>query len=302
MTTTDKAYIVTGPTSGIGRLAALRLAEHGHVVLVGRNRGKLDEVRALIVRKGRQATVVACDLSDIVSVRRAAAEIVALGLPVAGLLNNAGMREAVPTKTAQGWDTTYATDHLSPFALTEALAPHLADGTTVVFVVSAVEDPERPLAKRAGFRGGRYISVEANARGEWKAGGSTVPGFDSYATSKQAILAAALGFARDMPRLRINAVEPGLIMNTGLSRDAPLVFRALMKVLVPLLAPHIKYMSTQPRAARLLTRLTLNAAGATGIYYSEAGEPMPGSDLVRDPAFQDRVIAETRALLSTIPA
>ena len=38
---------------------------------------------------------------------------------------------------------------------------------------------------------GRYISAEASARGEWKPGGATQPGFDAYATSKQANLAAA---------------------------------------------------------------------------------------------------------------
>ena len=116
---------------------------------------------------------------------------------------------------------TFATNHLGPFALTEALVPHLPDGTNVVFVVSAVEDPERKPAVAAGFRGGRYISVEASARGEWKPGGSTMPGFDAYATSKQAILAAAMAFARETPRLRFNAVEPGLNADHRLSGATP---------------------------------------------------------------------------------
>jgi NAD(P)-dependent dehydrogenase (short-subunit alcohol dehydrogenase family) len=128
-----------------------------------------------------------------------------------------------------------------------------------------------------------------------------VPGFDSYATSKQAVLAAALGLSRASPRLHINAVEPGLILNTGLGRDAPPAFRLLAKMLAPLLAPHIKYMSTPPRAGRLLTTLMLDGSGRAGVYYDEAGHPMPGSDLVRDPQFQDRVVAETRVLLSSVP-
>jgi hypothetical protein len=44
----------------------------------------------------------------------------------------------------------------------------------------------------------------------------------------------------------------------------------------------------------------LNDPGATGVYYDERGKPMLGSTLVRDPEFQDRVAAETRALLSTV--
>ena len=71
-----KAYIITGPTSGIGRRTAFELAKHGTVVLVGRDRGKLDEVQKAIARKRRRAVSVVCDLSDIASVRRAAAEII----------------------------------------------------------------------------------------------------------------------------------------------------------------------------------------------------------------------------------
>ena len=47
-----KAYIITGPTSGIGRRTAFELARHGTVVLVGRDRRKLDEVQKTIEQKG----------------------------------------------------------------------------------------------------------------------------------------------------------------------------------------------------------------------------------------------------------
>lgn len=67
----------------------------------------------------------------------------------------------------------------------------------------------------AGFRGGRYISAEASSRGDWAPGGSSKPGLDAYATSKQCELATALVFARETPRLRFNAVEPGFNPSTG---------------------------------------------------------------------------------------
>src|SRR6202035_3662023 len=95
-----KAYIITGPTSGIGRCTAFELAKHGTVVLVGRDRGKLAEVQKAIERKGQHAVSVVCDLSDIASVRRAAAEVIALHLPIACLLNNAGIMQMRPTKNA----------------------------------------------------------------------------------------------------------------------------------------------------------------------------------------------------------
>jgi len=300
-----KAYVITGPTSGIGRLTAFELAKHGTVVLVGRDRGKLDEVQKVIEQKGQHAVSVVCDLGEPASVRRAAAEIVALHLPIVGLLNNAGIMQRRATTNALGWDMSFATNHLGPFALTEALVPNLPDGANVVFVASAVEDPERKPAKAVGFRGGRYASAEASARGEWKPGGSANPGFDAYATSKQCNLATAMAFARETPRLHVNAVEPGVNPGTALGRDAGAFVRFLsayvIPLLVPLLMPFIKVLSTPKRAARVLTKVLIDASGQTGVYYDEGGHPMLGSALVSDPTFQDRVVAETRALLSTIP-
>jgi NAD(P)-dependent dehydrogenase (short-subunit alcohol dehydrogenase family) len=297
-----KSYIITGPTSGIGHRTALELAKHGTVVLVGRDQGKLDEVQKTIERAGQHAVPVVSDLSDLASVRRAAAEIIALQLPLAGLVNNAGIFDMCATKNAQGWDTTFATNHLGPFVLTEALMPHLPDGANVVFICSGVEDPERRPAVVAGFRGGRYISAEASACGEWKPGGSALPGGDAYATSKQCNLATVMAFARETPRLRFNAVEPGFTPATGLSRDANVFLRLLGKYVLSWVAPFIKYWSTPARAAKVITNAVLNQSGKTGVYYDDRGQPMLGSTLVRDPEFQDRVVAQTRALLSTVLA
>jgi NAD(P)-dependent dehydrogenase (short-subunit alcohol dehydrogenase family) len=271
-------------------------------VLAGRDRGKLDEVRKTIERAGRHAVSVVCDLSDLASVRRAATEIIALRLPVAGLVNNAGIMEMHATKNAQGWDTAFATNHLGPFALTEALMPDLPDGASVVFVCSGVEDPGRRPAVIAGFRGGRYISAEASARGEWKPGGSALPGGDAYATSKQCNLATVLAFARETPRLRFSAVEPGFSPATGLSPDANVFLRFLGKYVLSPLAPFIKYWSTPARAAKVITNVLLNEPGGTGVSYDERGKPMSGSTLVRDPELQDHIVAETRALLCTVSA
>ena len=297
-----RAYVITGPTSGIGRQTALELAKHGTVVLVGRDRAKLDEVKAIIEGRGHHAAAVACDLSDLASVGRATDEIVALRLPIVGLLNNAGVAPVRATTNAQGWDMTFATNHLGPFALTAALVPHLPDGGNVVFVASGVEDPDRKPARVAGFRGGRYISAEASARGEWQPGGSKVPGADAYATSKQCNLATALEFARETPRLRFNAVEPGFNPGTALGREANPFVRFLLKYVLTLFAPFVKYWSTPKRAARVITNALLNESGQSGVYYDERGQPMLGSTQVRDPQFTARVVAETRDFLARVSA
>jgi NAD(P)-dependent dehydrogenase (short-subunit alcohol dehydrogenase family) len=297
--TPAKAWIITGPTSGIGRRTALDLAQHGTVVLVGRNSDKLKDMEAEIsAEPGGRAVSVVCDFSDIPGVRRAADEIAALGLPLAGLLNNAGIMPLGTRTTAQGWDLAFTTNHLGPFTLTDALIPHLPDSANVVFICSAVEDPARRPAVFAGFRGGRYISAEASVRGEWQPGGSSKPGYDAYATSKQCNLATVLALAREFPRLRFSAVEPGLNPGTGLGRDAAPALRFLAAYVLSPLAPLIKYWSTPKHAARVITQVLTEPSDRTGVYYNENGKPMQGSAQVRDAAFSDRVVTETRALLA----
>jgi len=302
----DKAYIITGPTSGIGLRTAFELSRHGTVVLVGRNPEKLSAVQKAIEKKRRHAVSVVCDLSDLASVRRAVPQIVALGLPLAGLVNNAGIMELRPSKNNLGWDLSFATNHLGPFALTEALVPHLSDGSNVLFVVSAVEDPHRRPAVAAGFRGGRFLSVGESVRGVWAPGGSDRPGFDAYATSKQALLAAAMALARETTRLRFTAVEPGLNPTTGLGGDLGPVVRfvqsCIVPLLVPLFQPFFKILSSPKQSARVITKIATDPSTKTGVYFDEKGDSMVGSPLVQDPQFQDRVVAETRAFLWGVPS
>ena len=79
-------------------------------------------------------------------------------------------------------------------------------------------------------------------------------------------------------------------------------FALLLWLLGPVLMPFIKILSTPNRAARVITKILTDAPVQTGVYYDEGGRPMQGSTLVRDSKFQDRVVAETRALLATVPA
>ncbi len=302
MTSNTKAWIITGPTSGIGYRTALELSHHGAVVLVGRSPERLDAVRDEVESAGGHATTVVADLGDIASVRRAADEIAGLHLPLAGLLNNAGIFPGRPGTSAQGWDLAFATNHLGPFALTEALVPVLPDRAHVVFIVSAVEDPDRRIAVRAGFRGSRYISAQASAAGQWLSpGGSSFPGMDAYATSKQASLATALAFSREYPRLRFSAIEPGVNPGSNLGRDMNIALRGLIKAIAPALQV-LPHHTTPRKAAKVIARILTSGSGETGVYFDENGAPMRGSAQVHDPAFQDRVVAETRALLATVPA
>lgn len=293
----SQVNVITGPTSGIGFETALLLGKSSKVILVGRDRAKLAALKAAI---GANAVSVVADMGDLESVRRAAAEIIAMKLPITGLINNAGISPMQSSKSPQGYELSYATNHLGPFVLTEALLPHLPDGANVVFLGSAVEDPDRGPAKMAGFRGARYISAEASARGEWLPGGSKIRASDAYATTKQSTMAAAFALAREYPRLHINVVEPGFNPSTGLARDAPAAVRIVTKILVPLMRPFMKIMTTPKQAAEVVSKAVQSKE--TGAYFDERAGHMKGSAQLHDPKFQDRVVAETRALLAAVEA
>jgi hypothetical protein len=88
--------------------------------------------------------------------------------------------------------------------------------------------------------------------------------------------------------------------STGLGRDAYVFLRLIAKGILPLFAPFVKYWSTPTRAALMATKILTDMSGQTGVYYDENARPMMASTQVRDLAFSDRVVAETRALLANV--
>ncbi|MHA6531663.1 SDR family NAD(P)-dependent oxidoreductase [Paenibacillus sp. BAC0078] len=88
----NKLAVVTGASSGIGKVYAQELAARGcHVVLVARSKDKLDAMTGGITRQyGVQAYALACDLSEAGAPRLLADQISELGLSVDILINNAG--------------------------------------------------------------------------------------------------------------------------------------------------------------------------------------------------------------------
>ena len=91
-------------------------------------------------------------------------------------------------------------------------------------------------------------------------------------------LATALAFARETPRLRFNAVELGLILTTGLGgRDAGGFVRFLQRYIFPLLVqilmPFIKILSTPKRAALVQVLATIGSSDSLDILISKAASP-----------------------------
>ncbi|ANH37457.1 Sepiapterin reductase [Nocardioides dokdonensis FR1436] len=156
-----RTIVVTGPSvGGLGHVTALELARRGaRVVLAGRTRTRLDDARAAIEAEvpGADLEPLLVDVSDLASVRRAAAEAGRFG-PLDVLVNNAGVMGTRAARTADGLDLQMATNHFGPFALTGLLLPQLVDsGAGRVVTVSSnlhraarsapLEDPRGPARR-----------------------------------------------------------------------------------------------------------------------------------------------------------
>jgi NAD(P)-dependent dehydrogenase (short-subunit alcohol dehydrogenase family) len=123
----DKHIVITGPTAGIGRSAALTLASRGAVLtLLCRNRDKADQLAQEIEAAGGESpAIVIMDMAELDSVRRAGEQVIANGRPVDVLLNNAGVIHTQRRVTADGFEETLAVNHFAPFLLTGELMPAL---------------------------------------------------------------------------------------------------------------------------------------------------------------------------------
>ena len=119
-----KTCLVTGATNGIGKVTARELARMGaRVVMVGRNRGRAEAALGEVRRASgnEQVELVLADLSSMAEVRRIAAEFLASHDALHVLVNNAGAMNTSRTLTVDGYETTFATNHLAYFLLTHLL-------------------------------------------------------------------------------------------------------------------------------------------------------------------------------------
>jgi len=130
VTATDlqgSTFLVTGANSGIGRAMVEALAARGgNVVLAGRSEERTRPVlKAIRARHPAvNAQFMPLDVSDLGSVRRAAESFLATDVPLDVLVNNAGIA-GTHALSADGFDLTYATNHIGPFLLTNLLLPAL---------------------------------------------------------------------------------------------------------------------------------------------------------------------------------
>jgi NAD(P)-dependent dehydrogenase (short-subunit alcohol dehydrogenase family) len=211
-----KVCAVTGANSGIGQEAAIGLARlGGSVLLLCRSPAEGDRIRRIIRETLPDAgvSVLACDLADFESVRRAAGRILDDWPRLDVLVHNAGATFPTRTMTADGVEATLAVDVVGPFLLTALLCERLeASGGRVITLTGIYHRRGRVDVNDLHFDRRPYDWLDANnqaQRARW------------LFTSE---------LARRAPRLTAVSVHPGAVL-TGAQARLPWMARALIHTL-----------------------------------------------------------------------
>jgi NAD(P)-dependent dehydrogenase (short-subunit alcohol dehydrogenase family) len=254
--------IVTGATRGIGRAAAVELARRGaEVAVVGRD---ADRVREIARELGPPAHEHVADLARMDEVRRLAAELLERYSRIDVLANNAGAMFSSRHMTPDGFEQTFALNHLAPFLLTSLLLDRLK--ACAARVVTTASDAHR----------GGVLDLDdlQSANGRYRSG-------RTYATSKLCNVLFTRELQRRNPGIAANCFHPGVI-RSGFARSDG----ALLRFGATLIGPFLR----SPRSgAKTLVALALDPQGGElRGKYLEKGKPAAPSAQAQD----DRLAAE----------
>ncbi|MGI8506158.1 MAG: SDR family oxidoreductase [Solirubrobacteraceae bacterium] len=238
--------VLTGATRGIGRAAAVELARQGaEVVVVGREQERVDAVAREAQAAGGGAPVHThvADLALTASVRTLANELRGRHERIDVLANNAGALFASRKVTSEGFEQTFALNHLAPFLLTNLLRDRLGGGR----VVSTASD---------AHTGGRLDLDDLQSENAYAA-------MRVYGTSKLCNILFTRELAKRAPELHANCFHPGTV-RTGFGKND----NGIWKVLTTLGAPFFR---SPQRGARSLVWLATSEEGGrlTGEYVED---------------------------------
>ncbi len=280
-----RLFLVTGASAGIGLETAKGLAQRGaDVWIVGRHPERTEKARALVAAAGAPETrAFRADFSSLADVRRLAAEVRAVGRPLHGLVNNAGLWHQERHESAEGFEDTFAVNHLAPFLLTHLLLPTLregarADEARIVHVSSRLHEQ----AGNVGSLAGRIVHLagvlnlprpplgqpgfdfeDLGMRREYR-------GLEAYARSKLAQLLFSSELTRRLSGSGVtsNAVHPGSVA-TEVTRESR--FLALgQKVAAGFLKTPAEGATTT-----LFVACDPSVRGRSGGYYADSKERAP---------------------------
>lgn len=252
--------VMTGGTSGFGAIAAERVTRSGNARLILGAR-----------RPASASESISLDLTALDSVRAFAASVrERMGdTPVDALVLNAGVvLPDITGRTVDGFETTFAVNHLAQYLLLRLLLPALANRATVVLTTSGTHDP----ATRAGLATPRHADAELLAYPDRDPDRDARPskaGEHAYTASKlcAVLTARALSGRRDVQarRLTVVAYDPGQVFGTGLARDLAFPLRMVWSLLgTPVLGWPLRrlnrHLNSRNAAGNTLAALALGVA------------------------------------------
>jgi len=251
-----KRVLITGATNGIGKQAALELMKMGaDVVIVGRDDAKTRNVCAdLKTNSGSdKVDMLVADLSSIDEIRRVADEFRAKYDRLDVLLNNAGAVFSNYQQSVDGYEMTFALNHISYYLLTHLLLDILkrtADAQGEARIINVSSSAHRNATLRLD-----------NLRDE-----SGYSFMNSYGASKLMNVQFTYELARRLEdsAVSVNAVHPGLV-DTGFGHNTGRLWSVLIKAAQKLFA-----ISPQKGAETLVYLASSpDVAGISGKYWNE---------------------------------
>jgi NAD(P)-dependent dehydrogenase (short-subunit alcohol dehydrogenase family) len=250
--------VMTGGTSGFGAIAAGRLTLSGNARLI------LGARRPTAVGES-----IPLDLTKLASVRAFATSVrERLGHSrIDALVLNAGViRPDVTGRTVDGFETTFAVNHLAHYLLLSLLMPALANRAIVVLTTSGTHDP----ANRTGLAPPRHADADLLAYPDRDPGCDTEPGKSgqhAYTASKLCVLLTAQSLSEHPDALRrhvtVVAYCPGQVFGTGLAKNLSFSSRIAWSLLgTPLLGWPLRRLNRNlnSRAGNTLADLALGLA------------------------------------------
>ena len=154
-----KTVVVTGATSGIGEVAAIRLAEQGaRIVFTARAKARADATMEKLRKANADAdhAVLMADLSLLADMKRVG-EAIAAEPKIDILINNAGALFNTRVETPDGLEKTFALNHMSYFVITNMVLPKLQAGARIISTASGAHRRSqlnfKDLQNRRGYSG-----------------------------------------------------------------------------------------------------------------------------------------------------
>jgi NAD(P)-dependent dehydrogenase (short-subunit alcohol dehydrogenase family) len=283
-----KTIAIIGASTGLGCAAANVLAREHRVIVCGRD---VERTRAAVPGAAEALRV---DLNELADVARLGDELAARG-PLDALVCNAGVQSLeAPRFTRDGYDETFAVNHLAHFALATKLGKSAG---RVVFVGSATHHPK--FARSMGFRGGRYTSARQLAAGEGDpAVDDAQRGNDRYATSKLCNLLTTYALVRR--GVDAYALDPGLMPGTNLARERGVLTRFAWHWLKPVIGFAMPGTSSARRSGSALAWLaTSDALDPAQRYYDYRKRPIQPWSEARREDWQEELYATSVELITS---